>query len=238
MVTGEKDPVGSHIIPASATKQDIKDLSEKYRHAFKKGSARNGLLLCQDLETGLTEGSIVIVCDTTGDLFVKALDDGYKIYDGKQLKYPNKKAIPYRRVLKFHYEWAIGNLTDKEKISLNIDGDNATPWLTYYELSEVDSTMSQNEAKIDSDDTNQVESETQLSGISGISGAPAAPPQEKKNNANDNVNQKNNSDTKPRLYETVILWTCSLCGLKNPESLRVCGACFRPRQYKKPAAKK
>ena len=154
MITGSDKTVAVHIVPANAKRVTTKRLQmdeqqRPFADEFNKESARNGLLLTQELETGFSEGLIVFIWSMEKKQFIlKALDDSFKMYDNEPLKYGNKKAIPYRRALKFHFRWSTSNLTEQQidKYKINGDDQNSSPWITLYELSELHSLHGDNDA--------------------------------------------------------------------------------------------
>jgi len=72
-----------------------KKLSEQYSSQFDANSARNGLFLLHDLEYALDELQICFIYNPIQKrIYLKALYDAWKAFDGKELKWKKSTSFP------------------------------------------------------------------------------------------------------------------------------------------------
>jgi len=92
-----------------------KKLSEQYSSQFDANSARNCLFLLHDLEYALDELQICFIYNPIQKrIYLKALYDAWKAFDGKELKWKNQQAFPYRRAIRYQYEASMETLPNHQ----------------------------------------------------------------------------------------------------------------------------
>lgn len=135
MITGRPGAEGAHIIPAAAKYDEYADLTFNYLSEFRIDCARNGLLLCSELENAFDRGAVYFVMNPlTNNIHLYSTNKEFEQYDGMILVYLNKKALPYRRALKDRYNDLV-NVANEHGYSFE-PANNKTPFTTAIELSD------------------------------------------------------------------------------------------------------